>query len=241
MPNKNDAKEASTLGFQATGGATHDAGAPLDESWRNKGSGMHGIDLDESASLAADEKMKETRKRILDTGGLTLADLGMPGPAARQMGSGLEQAAGNVAQDLMHQGFNNPTPDEAALLAEAYGAPSRSQAQGSWQAQKFMARVKGVDHQVPVWKVLDEDTGMEVPTIFRVQEPADRAAAILNESGNLNDPRFKNLIKNYNEHVRLMKESRQLRRAIKEGRTNLKGKLQEVLGELESVNYKIGI
>ena len=104
-----------------------------------------------------------------------------------------------------------------------------------------MARIKGIQNPVPVWKVLDEDTGMEVPTIFRVQEPADRAAAILNESGNLNDPRFKNLIRNYNEHVRLMKESRKLRRAIKEGKQSLRPKLQEVLGELESVNYKLGI
>ena len=104
-----------------------------------------------------------------------------------------------------------------------------------------MARIKGVQNQVPVWKVIDEDSGMEVPTVFRVQEPADRAAAILNESGNLNDPRFKGLIKAYSEHVRLMKESRKLRRAIKEGRQNLRPRLQEVLGELESINYKLGI
>ena len=239
MPNQNDAKDAAQFGLSNNQTANVD-GASMDQTWRNKGSGLHGVDLDETSALHEDEKMREARSKIVESGGLTLADLGMTGPMARQMGSGLERTAEKVAQDLMHQGYNNPTPDEAALLAESFSAQP-SAPTGSWGAQKFMARIKGIQNPVPVWKVLDEDTGMEVPTIFRVQEPADRAAAILNESGNLNDPRFKNLIRNYNEHVRLMKESRKLRRAIKEGKQSLRPKLQEVLGELESVNYKLGI
>ncbi len=240
MPNKNDAKDAAQFNLQGRTNATHVDGAPMDQTWQSKGTGMHGIDLDETSKLREDEKMIKVREKIVETGGLTLTDLGMTNPAARQMGSGLEQSANNVAQDLMHQGFNNPVPDEAALLAESYGG-APTPAQGSWAAQKFAARIKGMSNPVPVWKVLDEDTGMEVPTVFRVQEPADRAAAILNESGNLNDPRFKNLIKAYNQHVALMKESRKLRRAIKEGKRSLKPRLQEILSELEGVNYKLGI
>ncbi len=240
MPNKSDAKEASTLGFKAGGGNRHDTGADLDTTWRNKGAGLHGIDLDESGSLREDEKMREARTKIVETGGLTLADLGMPGAVSQQMGSGIERTATKVAQDLMHQSFNNQTPDEAAIMAESYGGTPTAM-EGSWKAQKFSARIRGMSNPVPVWKVLDEDTGMEVPTVFRVQEPADRAAAILNESGNLNDPRFKSLIQAYKQHVTLMKESRKLRRAIKEGQQALRPRLQEVLGELEMVNYKLGI
>lgn len=239
MPNQNDAKDAGQFGL-ANNPTANVEGTNLDQTWRLKGSGTHGVDLDESSKIREDEKMKENYHKIVDSGGLTLEDLGMRTPMARQMGSGLERTAEKVAQDLMHQGYNNSTPDEAALLAEAYGR-GPSAPTGTWKAQKFMARIKGLQNQVPVWKVIDEDTGMEVPTVFRIQEPADRAAAILNESGNLNDPRFKGLIGAYTEHVRLMKESRKLRRAIKEGRQNLRPKLQEVLGELEMVNYKLGI
>ncbi len=239
MPNQNDAKDAAQFGLAPNPNANVE-GTSLDQTWRAKGSGTHGVDLDETSKIREDEKMKDNYRKIVESGGLSLADLGMPGPMARQMGSGIERSAEKVAQDLMHQGYNNPTPDEAALMAESYGRQP-SMPTGSWAAQKFMARIKGVQNQVPVWKVIDEDSGMEVPTVFRVQEPADRAAAILNESGNLNDPRFKGLIKAYSEHVRLMKESRKLRRAIKEGRQNLRPRLQEVLGELESINYKLGI
>ena len=241
MPfSEKDAKDAAQFGLQKKVDQNHVDGNQLDTTWRAKGSGLHGIDLDESSSLHEDEKMREAREKIIESGGLSLADLGMPGPAARQMGSGIEQAAGNVAQDLMHQSYSNGTPDEAALMAESYGGRPNAP-QGSWGVQKFSARVKGMANPIPVWKVIDEDTNVEVPTVFRVQEPAERAVAILNESGNFNDPRFKGLIKAYNQHVALMKEARQMRRAIKEGRTSLKPRLQQVLGELETLNYKLGI
>lgn len=240
MPNKKDAKNADEFGLRGRSNATHVDGNDMDNTWRNKGSGMHGIDLDETASLREDEKMREAHRKIVETGGMSLSDLDLEGKLPRHMKRGVEQAATNVAQDLMHQSFNNQTPDEAAILAESYGG-RQTATDGSWKAQKFSARIKGMQQAVPVWKVIDEDTSMEVPTVFRVQEPADRAAAILNESGNLNDPRFKNLIKAYNQHVVLMKESRKLRRAIKEGKQALRPKLQEILGELEAVNYKLGI
>ena len=240
MPNQRDAKDAAQFGLQGTGGNRHADGNPLENTFYSKVENPHNVDLgDDEAKNREDEKMKENYRKIVESGGLTMSDLGMKGPAG-QMGSGLERAAENVATDLMHQSYSNGTPDEAALLAESYGGRP-SAPQGSWAVQKFQARIKGVANPVPVWKVIDEDTQMEVPTVFRVQEPAERAAAILNESGNLNDPRFKNLIRSYSEHVRLMKESRQLRRAIKEGRSALKPKLQQVLGELEAVNYKLGI
>lgn len=240
MSNKSDAKDAAQFGLHSNPSANIE-GTPLDNSATNKLANPRNVDLgDDDARHHEDEKMREAHRKIVESGGLTLADLGMVGPAARQMGSGLERTAEKVAQDLMHQGYNNATPDEAALLAESYGRQPTPPT-GSWGAQKFMARIKGIQNPVPVWKVIDEDTGIEVPTVFRIQEPADRAASILNESGNLNDPRFKGLIKSYSEHVRLMRESRKLRRAIKEGRQNLRPKLQEVLGELEVANYKLGI
>lgn len=241
MPNKKDAKDAAEFGLKGTGGERHVEGSYLDNTFYNKLENPHNVDLgNDDAKLREDEKMREVHRKIVETGGMTLAELDLEGKLPRHMRGGMERTANHVAQDLMHQGFNNATPDEAALLAESYGrAPTTTP--GTWEAQKFSARIKGMTNPVPVWKVMDEETGMEVPTIFRVQEPADRAAAILNESGNMNDPRFKSLIKAYSQHVALMKEARKMRRAIKEGKRSLKPRLQEVLGELESINYKLGI
>jgi len=48
---------------------------------------------------------------------------------------------------------------------------------------------------------LDETTQMSIPKIFRVQEPAHRIATILNQSGNVNDPRIRGILEAYDKHV----------------------------------------
>jgi len=257
--------------------------AALDQSWKHRGGSSHAVDLDNSAELSEDEKMREAHRKIkaIMESGIDEGDLGMsPTQAAsmkrkrmmleqqrqanqnmarQQAGVGMEDlmdglsqddiaramggmadAAGHVATDLLHNSHQQNIPDEATMMAESYGANPRNTG-GTWKVEKFGAKIKGSNKVIPVWKVLDESTGMEIPKPFRVQEPAERIATIINQTGNVNDGRIKGIIEAYDSHVQLMKKARTLRQAIKEGRQELRPKLQEVLGDLETVNFKLGI
>ena len=157
---------------------------------------------------------------------------------ARALG-GVTDAAGDVATDLIHDNYSQENPNEASLMAESYGSKPRN-TEGAWKVTKFGAKLKS-GKTVPVWKVMDESTGMEIPKPFRIQEPAHRIATIINQTGNVNDQRIKGILEAYDQHVNLMKKSRILRKKIDEGQQDLRPKLQQVRSLLEEVNYKLGI
>jgi len=174
-------------------------------------------------------------------GGLSLDDLSdgiSRDDMARAMG-GMADAAGNVARDLVNDGMQQDVPNESTMMAESYGSEPRN-TNGTWGVEKMRAKLKSGKH-VPIWKVVDESTGMEIPNPFRIQEPAQRIASIINKTGNVNDPRIKGIMEAYKNHIQLMKQIRQLKAAINEGRGELKPKLREVYDLLEETNFKLGI
>lgn len=260
--------------YENKGKSTQDAGyqvkqigeADMDDSWR-RGETSRAVDLDNSAELHEDEKLREAHQKIkaimeMDDGGdmygtvspkqqqqparrggggLSMNDLSdgiSREDMARAMG-GMEDAAGNVARDLVNDGMQQSTPNESAMMAESYGNEPRN-TNGAWGVEKMRAKLKNGKH-VPVWKVIDESTGMEIPNAFRIQEPAQRIASIINKTGNVNDPRIKGIMEAYKQHIQLMKQVRQLKHAITEGRGDLKPKLREVYDALEETNFKLGI
>lgn len=264
--------------YENSGKSTQDAGyqvkqtdeADMDTSWR-RGEGNRAVDLDNTAEIREDEKLREAHQKIkaimeMDDGdgsdmygtvspkqqqrpqqrrrsggGLSLDDLSdgiSRDDMARAMG-GMADAAGNVARDLVNDGMQQDTPNESTMMAESYSSEPRD-TNGSWGVEKMRAKLKNGKH-VPVWKVIDESTGMEIPNAFRIQEPAQRIASIINKTGNINDPRIKGILEAYKQHVQLMRQVRQLKQAITEGRGELKPKLRQVYDALEETNWKLGI
>lgn len=267
--------------YDNNGKSTQDAGyqvkqtdeSDMDSSWRSGETGR-AVDLDNSAEIHEDQKLREAHQRIKEImemdeggdggmygtvsprnqqqpgsgggnsgrrGGLSLDDLSdgiSRDDMARAMG-GMADAAGNVARDLVNNGMQQDTPSESTMMAESYSSEPRDSG-GSWSVEKMRAKLKSGKH-VPVWKVIDESTGMEIPNAFRIQEPAQRIASIINKTGNVNDPRIKGILEAYKKHVQLMKNARQLKAAITEGRSDLKPKLRQVYDALEEVNWKLGI
>jgi hypothetical protein len=115
-----------------------------------------------------------------------------------------------------------------------------SRREATWTAQKMNAKLKS-GNIVPVWKVVDSKTKMELPTPFRIEEVADKIVNVLNESGNANDPRVVSTISSYNKRVQIMKEMQLVKKQISEGSTSKKGRLEQLRSDLASVDYKLGI
>lgn len=231
-------------------------GQPLDSSWRARGPTMVESDLLASAQnreMQEDEATRAAYRKIRNileeddsgSGGASTNRPQHPSLSMNDLMEGLseddmQQALGidRVARDLVHDGYRG-SDNEAAMFAESYSAkPSRTE--GAWNVNKMSGKLRS-GKTVPVWKVVDEDTGMEFPTPFRIQAPADRIATILNSTGNVNDRRVKRVVEAYNQHVQLMKGVRQARQKIKEGQKGYKKRLYQLQDELEQVNVILGI
>lgn len=139
-------------------------------------------------------------------------------------------------------GVDSPILTETGLPMRKVQTPMHAPPKrpATWKAQKMNARLKS-GNVVPVWKVIDEKTGMEMPTPFRIEEVADRIVNILNESGNVNDPRIVSVTSNYNKRVQIMKEMKQVKQMIAEGQTSKKARFQQLQSDLASVDYRLGI
>lgn len=137
----------------------------------------------------------------------------------------------------------NPAPKQRRqapqALTETAPAP-KAAGGGSWSTTQLNAKLKS-GAVVPVWKVTDAKTGMEMPTPFRIQEVADRIAAILNESGNVNHPSIVSTVNAYNKRIAIVKEMKQVKDMIAEGQVAKKSRLQQLQGELAALDMKLGI
>ena len=157
------------------------------------------------------------------------------------MGNGIQNLAGQVATDLVQQGMTSRIPNEATMMSESHSMQPRTTG-GDWGVEKMFARLRS-GKQVPVWKVTNEATGMGIERPFRIQEPAQRVASILNQTGNVNDQRIVSVMEAYDTHIELMKQMRGLKRQLKESTRKgpIKQRIAEIRDELEEVNYKLGI
>ena len=236
----NDGRLASDVGLNATQ-TTSRKDPDLEQRHRfARGPSQTPLESDRYGEVQAremeeDRAAVEARQAIKEAGELTFADL-MGGIEGQ-----IDKATDDVARELLTENLTNPTPDEAALYTNSYArqAPPRATSH-DWTVKKFQATLRG-GKKIPVWKVFNEKTKMSMDTPFRIMEAAERIAAILNQTGDVNDQRIRGIMEAYNRHRQLMKYMRQLREAIKAGRKSLRPKLTEAQDELEQINYKLGI
>jgi hypothetical protein len=219
-------------------------------------------EISDQKALEEDERLRENHRKIKAimeedapqqpqqripfaqqaAGGISMADLmeGLGTSDLAAIAAGAEDMAQNVAVDVVQRGYRGDG-DEASLLAESMGRQP-AQSTGAWGLSKMGAKLKGTDKIVPVWKVVDEATKMELPTPYRIQAPAERIVTILNtNNGAVNDPRIARINEAYKTHVYLMKNIRNFQKQINEGQVEYKDKVMELREELEAVNVILGI
>jgi len=203
---------------------------------------LDGAAADSYAMEQADnEDARKAYRAIAETGGLSMADL-MEGlspndfrdgeqPMSRQemarlariLDQGLNDGAQRVARNMVQDAFTEDFPDEASMMAESYSGHTQ-EGNGDWITEQRAAKLRS-GKVVPVWIVVNETTGMKIEKPFRVQAPAERIATVLNITGNVNDPRIRQIQEDYDEHVNLMKNIQ----------------LSTLQMKLEGVNAKLGI
>ena len=244
-PNPNSKITTEDAGYQVN---TNHAG-DMDTSWRVNQNAPIATNVADVASREFDlnEQMKEARRKIIaitegdNSGGLTMADLGGVSNVEAQSAIaafGLESAVNNVSSQMVQQAHNR-IPNEASIFAESYSDTPRP-IEGAWKTQKKIAKLKN-GRDVPVWLIVNENTGARVEKPFRMQEPALRVATMLNQNGgNGEDVRISRLFEAYDSHISLMKDFRTLKKQLNEGH-KVGNKIKDIRSQLEEVNYKLGI
>jgi hypothetical protein len=152
---------------------------------------------------------------------------------------GMEETVRTVATDLVHQGYQG-NPNEASLLAESVAGTPRQQT-GSWHTSKKAAKMKGSGKTIPIWQVIDEASGIELPKKFRMQAPAERVATVLNQTGNVNDSRIPRISESHDRYIRVLREMRNARKMLKEGNGEFETQLQDLQFEAEELGMILGI
>jgi len=245
-PNPNSSVTTSDAGY--TVNTSH--GGDMDTSWKNRQNAPIAANVADVASreFELNEEAKTARRKIIaimeDSGEMTMADLGgVDSVSDRERQSslaafGLEQTVNRVSTDMVQQSHNT-IPSESSIFAESYSDTPRN-TDGPWKTQKKIATLKN-GRDVPVWLIVNENTGSRVEKPFRMQEPALRISTMLNQNGgNGEDVRITRVFEAYDSHVSLMKQFRGLKKMLNEGQ-KVGNKIKAVRAELEEVNYKLGI
>ena len=263
-------KNASDEGYQVRqlSGTDQYGDQELDSSWRAKmpggGGGMAG-DV-QARELAENDVAREARRKIMEileeddppahapqqpargtvrrrNPGLSMEDLmeGLSPDDMATLGGGLNDAMNTTAVDLMQAGYLGEG-DEASELAESMAGRPQAPAEPSWDwvAVKGEATL-GSGKKVPVWLVENTSNGMSMQKPFRVQAPAERIAALLNVSGNVNDPRIRQIHEDYDLYVKLSRQLRKAKQLFESGDQDAKKTGQRVAAQLRGVKQRLGI
>jgi hypothetical protein len=265
MDNEKGRARAEEVGYTVKQHDVRD-GTPIDASWRGKAPRECGENVSDHKAAEEDARMLEAHRKIKaimeEDGppqpqqrqpfseqsyqGLSMADL-MDGLSQNDLASiadGMQDMAQHAAVNLVHQGYQGE-PNEASLLSESMAGRPRPQ-DGTWKTEKAMARLKGSNKTVPVWQIVDESTGMKLPTPYRIQAPAERIATILNtNNGAVNDSRIRNINEAYKTHVNLMKNIRSYQKMLTEdpdvSESKVNAKIRQLRYDLEGVNAILGV
>lgn len=254
--NGNSASDTYTA-KQLEGGQDVNNAPELDSSWRNKSPSMaisDGAGDVQARELAENDVAREARRKIMaileedeapqvvhgqQTGHvrrknpeLTLEDLGA-------IGGGLNDAVNNVGMDIFQDGMMG-TDNEAALMAESMGGQSMAEPSWDWKAVKSMATLRG-GKKVPVWMVENSSTGMQINKPFRIQAPAERIVSLLNVTGNVNDPRVRQIHEDYDQYVELSRRLRECKRLYESGNKKAAQSGQQISAKLRGVKQRLGI
>lgn len=152
------------------------------------------------------------------------------------LSDGLSPAQVNPAHTSM-LGLDELDSETRELLGEDRVQPK---AAASWTVQAASAKLT-TGQTIPVWMAVESQSGTEFKKPFRLEEAANRAVAILNQSGNLGDPRLKKLVEAHDKYVNLHKTVRALKKAVTEGATNQKANLAQAQADLQAVALSLGV
>lgn len=127
------------------------------------------------------------------------------------------------------------------LQEDDLGVPASSPSiKGQWLIDSMSAKTKS-GQSVPVWQVRDGRSGMKHPHPFRLAETAGRVQAVLNRTGNVNDPRVAQWIEFDKRRQKLVGQIRTLKEAVKAGNRQMVGQLSEHQDALIELDAKIGL
>jgi hypothetical protein len=101
--------------------------------------------------------------------------------------------------------------------------------------------MKGSGKTIPIWQVIDEASGIQLPKKFRMQAPAERVATVLNQTGNVNDPRIPRISESHDRYIRVLREMRNARKMLKEGNGEFEAQLRDLRFEAEELGMILGI
>lgn len=109
----------------------------------------------------------------------------------------------------------------------------------NWRAKRYLGETRS-GAEVQVWKVENTKTGSSLRNLFRIEGVASRIAMMLNESGDINDPRVISLAGAYEKRDKLLKEARQLEREA-EGKPMKTQRLRQIRAEINQLDYRLGV
>ena len=185
--------------------------------------------------------LEELSEGLEPTGGVGMADVGLTAEELAAIGGGLNHAVNGVGVDLLHEGYQG-SDNEAAQMAESMAGRPQVPAEPTWD----WVSVKGVatlrsGKKVPVWTVENKTTGMGMQKPFRVQAPAERIASVLNVTGNVNDPRIKQIHEDYDLYVSLSRQLREAKKLYESGDQDAKRTGTRVASQLRGVKQRLGL
>jgi len=245
------AEEAGWKGVQRDADNT-----AMDASWRNRGQSQ--VAVGAGADALGRIQLKEerlnsqaiaARKRIE----AILAEEEAPRRRVQPQQPGqytVKRTSRGLTLDDLSDGLNQTQISATALGLDDMDQETRGLLQedrvrtpapaASWTVQQATAKLT-TGQSIPVWMAVETQSGTEFKKPFRLEEAANRAAAILNQSGNLGDPRLKKLIETHDKYLNLHKTVRALKKVVSEGATNQKASLAQAQAELEAVALSLGV
>lgn len=108
-----------------------------------------------------------------------------------------------------------------------------------WRIKRYLGETRS-GNEVHVWRVENTKTGSKLQNLFRLESVASRIALMLNESGDLNDPRVVSLANSYEKRNKLLKEARLLERSA-DGKAMKSERLRQIRAEINQLDYKLGV
>ena len=121
-------------------------------------------------------------------------------------------------------------PQELVEDEDDFIRPIRTPA-GNWSVIDMMAKSRSSGQRIPVWKVQDENKGVEVPHTFRIQEAAIMASEYLNAG---NKDKAKEMVEMDTRRFELAQKARVLKESNPAG-------YRKVMGEIAQINIRLGL
>lgn len=253
----NSGHSASDVGLQARSMQVADD-APMDTSWRARDP----YRIAESSNVAGDVIGRESQANQVAVNMRQRIEAIMaedsPAPSRRTQshpqqyrvkqtkgGLGLEDLMEGLDQSDINGlvNYDNPLYDPVGTLDDDFDdfGPTQKKSTPAWIVQEGVAQLQS-GKKVRVWMIVSEtNNGFEYKKPFRIEEAASRVANILNQTGNPNDPRIMKISESHDKYVKLLTKSRKLKKAIQEGRTDLKPQLNQIREQIEGVSLVLGI